>query len=506
MSESQTKEGFSSTVGFIFAALGMAIGCGNVWRFPRMVATYGGGPFIFAWICGLFLWSIPLLMAEGIMAKKTRCAHAGGFRDFMGPKYAWLGMVCAVILLFLASYYSVLVGYCIKYFVNACTGIYSLPITVAEAQAAWDAFRAQPGQVVLYHFINVALCTAVVAIGIRVGVEKVCKVAIPALFILCIGMSLYLIFAFDSSKIAAAYQTMFTFNLGDLANSRIWLEGFTQSAWSTGAGWGLFYSYSISIPENSHAGNNACSVGAGDQVGALVCATVVIPAIFALSGDLSTAVSAGNFGITFVYIASLCSTLPVGAGLFSFLFFFVLAIAGITSEFAMVETIGIQFSNVGVKKRGIATILGGALIFLVGLPSAISTDFITNQDWVCGIGLLVAGLLYVIATLKHGANKVLDEYINDQESVKLYRIGKWVKWIWYLFPVEFVIIVGWWIIQSTTWYDNPWNPFLTESTGTVFFELAIMFLLGFVLTKLLYKRMAKGPMTVDEENEGGIPS
>ena len=252
MSESKASEGFSSTLGFIFAALGMAIGCGNVWRFPRMVAAYGGGPFIFAWIVGLFFWSIPLLMAEGIVAKRSRCAHAGGFRDFMGPKYAWLGMVCAVILLFLASYYSVIVGYCIKYFINACTGAYATPISAAEAQAAWDAFRAQKGQVIFYHFINVTLCTAVVAAGIRVGVEKVCKVVIPALFILCIAMSLYLILSFDSQKIAAAYQTMFTFQVGDLANSKLWLEGFTQSAWSTGAGWGLFYSYSINIPKNSH--------------------------------------------------------------------------------------------------------------------------------------------------------------------------------------------------------------------------------------------------------------
>ena len=78
----ESKSGFSSSLGFIFAALGMAIGCGNVWRFPRMVATYGGGPFIFAWLVGLFLWSFPLLMAEGVMAHKTRVGHAGGFRDF----------------------------------------------------------------------------------------------------------------------------------------------------------------------------------------------------------------------------------------------------------------------------------------------------------------------------------------------------------------------------------------------------------------------------------------
>ena len=499
----ESKSGFSSSLGFIFAALGMAIGCGNVWRFPRMVATYGGGPFIFAWLVGLFLWSFPLLMAEGVMAHKTRVGHAGGFRDFMGPKYAWLGMTCAIILVFLASYYSVIVGYCIKYFVNAATGAYKTYVPIDVLQAAWDDFRAHPGQVVLFHAINVVICTAVVAGGIRQSVEKVCKVAIPALFALCIALSLYLIFRFDSSKIADAYQAMFSFRAADLTNSRIWIEGFTQSAWSTGAGWGLYYSYSMSIPKNSHDGNNAFAVGAGDQVGALVCATMVIPAIFAMSGDLQAAVSAGNFGITFVYVASIFSSMPNGGLIISILFFAILAAAGITSEFAMVETVGIQFvQNFKVKSRTKATWLGGLVIFCVGVPSAIWTGFIANQDWVCGIGLLVAGLLYVIATLKHGATKVMDEYINNPVAVKLFKVGNWIKYLWYFFPVEFAIIVGWWMIQSTTWYPTPaetWNPFVSESTGTVIFELAIMFLLGYVVTKLCYKNMLKGPMTQEEE-------
>ncbi|MDO4581080.1 MAG: sodium-dependent transporter [Bacillota bacterium] len=495
---SEKKEEWGSTIGYILSALGMAIGTGNVWRFPRQVVGYDGGPFMIAWLVALFVWSIPLLMAEAIIAKKTRLAHTGGFRDFMGKKYAWLGMTCVMILVAITACYSVVVAYCAKYFVNSISGAYAAPITPEAAQAAWDAFRADPVQVLLFNAITMGIAGGVVLLGIQSGIEKVCSVVIPGLFIILVGMTIYLLVKYPGPEGAiAGWSALFEPNFGKLGNSEIWLAAFTQSAWSTGAGWGLLYIYSVSVKENTHVGNNAMAVGVGDQLGALVAATVVVPAIFAVAADPLAIMGSNNFGLTFIWLTTTFSMMDGGTVLSS-LFFLVLFGAGVTSMFAMVEVGVHNLTDCGwSRKKAAAAVMIGE--FAIGIPSCIWPGFWANQDWATGMGLLFAGLLYAICIMKHGANKVLDEYINDEYSSKIYKIGRWWSVLIRLFPVFFVFLFGWWTIQSIGWYPGEWwNPFLAESTGTFYAWVIVYCLAGFILTKLFMKKYKSGPMTVEE--------
>ncbi len=114
----QKQEKFS-TIGYIAAALGMCIGTGNVWRFPRVCAANGGGAFIIAWTIAMLVFAVPLLSTEMAFGKKTRLGCIGTFRDAGGKKYTWMGFFVAVCF-FLTSYYCVLQGYCMKYAVNVC--------------------------------------------------------------------------------------------------------------------------------------------------------------------------------------------------------------------------------------------------------------------------------------------------------------------------------------------------------------------------------------------------
>ncbi len=110
------KEIFTSRWGIIFAGLGMAVGTGNIWRFPRIVAQQGGGAFIIAWIIFLFLWSIPLLMIEISIGKKTRMGVIGSFAKIMGKNYAWMGTFVTFVTTAIMFYYAVVAGWCLKYF------------------------------------------------------------------------------------------------------------------------------------------------------------------------------------------------------------------------------------------------------------------------------------------------------------------------------------------------------------------------------------------------------
>ena len=132
----QKQEKFS-TIGYIAAALGMCIGTGNVWRFPRVCAANGGGAFIIAWTIAMLIFAVPLLSTEMAFGKKTRLGCIGTFRDAGGKKYTWMGFFVAAVCFFLMSYYCVLQGYCLKYAVNSVTSAFKPNLSTETTSAMW---------------------------------------------------------------------------------------------------------------------------------------------------------------------------------------------------------------------------------------------------------------------------------------------------------------------------------------------------------------------------------
>ena len=184
----ESKEQWGSRWGYLVAALGMVIGTGNVWRFPRIVASNGGGAFIIAWTIAMFVYAVPLLMNEMVMGKNTSLGTIGAFRDFAGKKYTWMGIwVCGVCLL-LMSYYSVVMAYCVKYFTVSFTD-YTPNMTTDITTSIWQDFIGTPWQTIITHIICMTLGCYVVYKGITEGMEKYCKVLIPTLFILLVAIA-----------------------------------------------------------------------------------------------------------------------------------------------------------------------------------------------------------------------------------------------------------------------------------------------------------------------------
>ena len=120
--EKLQRDLFSSRWTLVFAALGMAIGTGNIWRFPRIAALNGGGAFLIPWILFLFLWSIPLLMSEFAIGKKTRLGPVGAIGALIGKQYTWMGAFVAFCTIAIMFYYSVVTGWCLNYTVAAIGG------------------------------------------------------------------------------------------------------------------------------------------------------------------------------------------------------------------------------------------------------------------------------------------------------------------------------------------------------------------------------------------------
>ena len=252
------QERFSSRWGLIAAGLGMAVGTGNLWRFPRIAAQNGGAAFLIPWMVFLFTWSLPLLIAEFAIGRGMRRGVIGSFTRLAGPRYAWMGGWVAVVTVMILFYYSVVTGWTLKYLAASLTG----ELRGVQPGEYWSAYVASGWGPVLFHDIAAVMGGVVILQGVVKGIERANKILIPSLF------ALLIVAAVRSLSLPGAERGLeFLFNpdLSSLAHYRTWLEALSQSAWSTGAGWGLILTYGMYLRRTDDVVLNSATIGFGDH-------------------------------------------------------------------------------------------------------------------------------------------------------------------------------------------------------------------------------------------------
>ncbi|MFQ5603197.1 MAG: sodium-dependent transporter [bacterium] len=474
-------EYFSTRWALILAALGMAVGTGNIWRFPRIVAQNGGGSFLIPWIIFLFLWSIPLLIIEFSMGKETRHGTVGAFGKFLGKKFTWMGAFVGFCTMAIMFYYSVVMGWCVKYFVTAVLA----DSDIFQSEMYWSQFT-RGLQPVFFHLISMAIGAFVIYKGVVQGIEKANKILIPALFFLLIIAAVR---ALTLPGAVAGLNYLFKPELAPLLDYKTWLAALSQSAWSTGAGWGLILTYAVYMKKQEDVVLNSFISGLGNNSASLLAAMVILPTIFALLPykDAMKAVSASNTGLTFIWIPKLFEQMPLGSA-FMVVFFLALTFAAMSSLIAMIELATRIFMDAGMKRHH-AIFYVAVFGFLLGLPSALSMAFFDNQDWVWGLGLIVSGMFFAFAAIKYGVDKLRTNIVNA-EGCDL-KAGKWFNVIvMFLIPIEFVALLAWWFWQAVTTFDPQgwWHPFRTLSLGTCILQWGVTIVVFLIFNNRLYKK------------------
>ncbi len=514
-------QGFSSRWAMMLAMLSMAVGTGNIWRFPRIAATNGGGEFLVAWIVCLFAWSIPLILVEFGMGRMTRLGPVGAFVRTVGKKSAWMGGFIAFVAVAIMAYYSVICGWTLRYAIAAGLG----EVDGDNSVSFWRAFSTTTAPV-LPHVISIVGATFIVAKGVK-GIERTTTILMPILIgiiLLLTGRALMLPGA------SAGLDYFYGVDWEKLGNANIWLQALTQNAWDTGAGWGLVLTYAAYMRQNEDTALNAFLLPAANNLvslcaGMMVFCTVftVVPQLVAsiasnpqaladfpdlakavasgapLDADLvqNTIFGAGNEGVTFIWIPKLFSTLPAG-GLFMTFFFLALFFAAFTSLISMVELGTRVLLDMGWT-RARAVWVVGAFGLVLGLPSAFSLDVLHNQDWVWGVGLMLSGLFFALAVGRMGPAKFRAEQINHQYSN--IRVGAWWDFvIRFLVPFEAVALMGWWMWQVSG--PGAFDLFGIENIGTILMQWTIVLVLLF----LFNDRLAKiAPSETAEMDAGRMP-
>lgn len=469
------KEGFKSKWGFIFASLGMAIGTGNIWRFPRVVSQNGGGVFVIPWMVALFLWALPLIFFEYALGATHRKGVVATFQDLYGKRSGWIGGFIAAVTGGIMFYYSVVTGWALFYTLSSII----VPGRMFESENFWKSFQSSGLPVVLL-LISVVVVAYILSRGVSGGIEKATRVMIPTLFLLLILSAIRAVTLPGGIK---GLDFLFYPDFSKLFHYRIWLEALSQSAWSTGAGWGLILTYSIYSRKQEDGFTNSAVVAFGDYSASILAAIVVVSTIFAFYPNPVQAnkiLSAGNTGLTFIWIPRLFSNIPV-SWLFSFIFFAALFLSAISSLISLMELEVRVMMDFGLsRKKGV--FLVASIGFLLGVPSALSLNFLNNQDWVWGLALLVNGVLFSIALWRIG--KRFSDYVS---SVSRYQVEKYITYVVkYIVPLEFVLLIVWWFSSAMKgkWFD----PFAVDSLATVILQWVIVGLGLFVVFSIFYRR------------------
>ena len=469
---------FSSRWGTMLVMLGMAVGTGNIWRFPRVAANNGGGSFLFAWAVFLLLWSVPLILVEFAMGRETRRGPIGAFARLLGRGSAWMGAWVAFTATAIMFYYSVVMGWTIRYLWGSLTS--GIPMTSPEAATQfWEGY-AGSGAAVLTHGIAMGLGVAVVAFGVR-GIEKAARILIPTLFVLVIVLAVRAITLPGAEK---GLAFLFTPEWSDLLSARIWLEALTQNAWDTGAGWGLITAYAVYLRNEEDTTLNAFVLGFGNNSVSLLAGIMVLCTAFAIMPEAAdTIVGAGNEGLTFIWVPQLFARMPAG-NLFMILFFLALVFAAWSSLIAMIELASRVLIDFGLS-RGRAIQIVAVAGFLFGVPSALSMEFFRNQDWVWSVGLMLSGLFFAIGVLRYGVNSFRTRLVNREGSDIV--IGRWWCAVMVFVAMEAIVLMFWWLSQAVD-LDNlaaTLTPFSSFNVGTVLVQGGVVIAVLLATNRLL---------------------
>ncbi|KAF5404400.1 hypothetical protein PHET_02061 [Paragonimus heterotremus] len=233
---------FKSALGTALTCLGSAVGTGNVWRFPRILASqsYSKGSLAFyvAWFLLLLFWSIPLLLVEYGVGRFTRNSALPSFCKFMGKYFAWIGGWLIAAVFFISAYYPVIVGWCLYYLFISCTAS-ELPGTEEAGMALFNGFTKDSYWPVFCQILAVALTGAFLFGGIHL-VEKANMILVPLLLLI-------LVFTFGWSVTReyaeVGIQFLFTPTWSSFAQPSLWIAAAAQNAFDTGAGMSVLLVY-----------------------------------------------------------------------------------------------------------------------------------------------------------------------------------------------------------------------------------------------------------------------
>ncbi len=339
-----------SRLGFLFAAIGSAVGLGNIWRFPYMVGMNGGGAFLIPYLIGVVVFALPLMLLEFYTGRKFRGSVMTAMRRI--DKRLWpVGLMPLVLSTAILSYYLVVSGWTLAYFLFSFS---SYPEFHSFVSGLYP---------LLFFAAALAITSAIVLRGIKHGIEKTSMIMMPV-FMLVLGI--LVLNSLTLPGLSKGLSFYLTPDFSYLAKPQTWVMGISQAFFSLSVGYGILLTYGSYLGRRRNIPKYSLQIAGADTAIALLGGLMVFPIVFTFGLD-----PASGTELSFVSLPQVFQSMPFGL-ILGTLFFLLLFIAAITSAVSILE-VGVSgmIDELGWSRMKSVGLLSFA-VFFMGVPSALS--------------------------------------------------------------------------------------------------------------------------------------
>jgi NSS family neurotransmitter:Na+ symporter len=422
------RETWTSRIGFIFAAVGSAVGLGNIWSFPFQTAANGGAAFLVVYLAAVFLIGFPTMMIEFVIGRRGEQNPVASFGKIGYKNWSFTGGLGLFASLITLSFYSVVGGWVLSYIVGSATGAY-----FGDAGAYFGSIASGPVAIGT-HLAFMLITIGIVASGVTDGIERATKVMIPGVLILLVALAGW---ATTLDGAAEGYSYYLSPDFGVIASNfgSIVPPAMGQAFFTLSLGFGVMIAYSSYLGRDDSLPADGGAIVVVNTLIALLAGFVVFPIFFATGGAEG---AGGGAGTAFVALAGAFGSLPAG-GIIGFVFFAILLFAALSSSISLLEVPVSYVTENYDQKRSTTAVAMGGLIALVGVPATFGTSWLGFYNDVVFKLLLPISVLLLAVFVGWVADREAIDELGRGSSIGSTFTTAWLWWVRLVVPIAVIV-------------------------------------------------------------------
>ncbi|MGL4593849.1 MAG: sodium-dependent transporter [Thermoguttaceae bacterium] len=361
---------FHSQIGAIFAAVGSAVGLGNIWRFPYEAGQNGGGAFLLIYLVLVFVLGVSVMLAEFFIGRKTHQDAVTAMQTLAGKRSAWIipgymGVYCALLI---NGFYFVVAGWTLEYLYQSASGAFGSNRTSEELGAAFSLFCSNPLRPVFWMLVFIGMTHGIINFGVQRGIERVSKIAMPLLFLILLILGVRSLTLPNGMQ---GLRFLFTPDFSQVTGGTF-LCAMSQAFFSLSLGMGCMVTYSSYFEKSTSLVKSAIWITLLDTLVAVLAGIVIFPAVF----SFGIAPTQGP-DLVFITLPSVFQQMPFGS-LWASLFFALLVIAALTSTISLHEVFTVYLQDRFRFSRATSTGLTSFACVVLGVFSSLSLGMLSS--------------------------------------------------------------------------------------------------------------------------------
>ena len=415
---SEKRSSFSSSLGFVIAAAGSAVGLGNIWRFPYLAAKDGGGIFLVTYLILAVTFGFTLLITEISIGRKTKQSPLTAY-GILHPKWKGLGVIAVIVPFMILPYYCIIGGWVLKYFVAFVTGN---GLEAAE-DGYFGGFITDIGSPIIYNIIFLAATVFVIYKGVNKGIEAMSKILMPILLVLVIGVAIFSLTIHSKETGRTGLEGFMVYVVPDVSGMGIKdflvviMDAMGQLFYSISVAMGIMVAYGSYFKDDHNLVKSVNQIEIFNTLVAFLAGIMIIPAVYVFMGKEGMT---GGPGLMFVAIPKVFAEMGKIGNVLGAVFFLMVLFAALTSSISVLEAVVSSLMDQFKVSRRKATIMEGVIALVLGIVICLGYN-----------------KLYFDIKLPNGSNaQLLDifDYVSNNILMPIVAIGTCILIGWIVKP------------------------------------------------------------------------